>query len=75
LYYLNILIYDLEVYKMAIIVNKHRCPGNHSCPAVRVCPVNAIIQDGFKAPVIDEKKCINCKKCVMFCPMGAIQQA
>lgn len=58
---------------MKIIVDTHRCPQNHSCPAVRVCPVGAIIQNGFDAPTIDEKKCIKCKKCVMFCPMRAIQ--
>lgn len=57
---------------MAIAVSGIRCPGNHTCPAVRFCPVDAIIQDGYGKPKIDEEKCINCKKCIMFCPMGAI---
>jgi len=58
---------------MQITVDKNLCPQNHSCPSIRVCPVGAIIQTGFSAPVIDQEKCIKCKKCVMFCPMGAIQ--
>lgn len=55
-----------------IKVIKSRCPENHPCPAVRVCPVNAIKQNKFNAPEIDLEKCIDCKKCVRFCPMGAI---
>jgi Fe-S-cluster-containing hydrogenase component 2 len=58
---------------MKITVNEHRCPQNHPCPAVRVCPVDAITQKGFGLPVIDKEKCIKCKKCILFCPMGAIQ--
>lgn len=58
---------------MSIIVKQDRCPQNHACPAVRVCPVNALKQDGFNAPTVDKDKCINCKKCVMVCPMGALQ--
>ena len=58
---------------MKIIVDKNRCPQNHKCPAVKVCPVDAMTQEGFKAPTIDPEKCIECKKCVKFCPMGAIK--
>jgi len=58
---------------MNIVVAKSRCPQNHPCPSVKVCPVGAILQNGFSAPTIDEEKCIKCKKCVMFCPMGAIK--
>ena len=57
---------------MQMSVNKNRCPQNHKCPAIRVCPVGAIQQTGHGLPVIDQEKCIQCKKCVMFCPMGAI---
>ena len=56
---------------MAIKVDKSRCPQNHRCPAVHVCPVKAISQNGFSAPDVSEK-CINCNKCVNFCPMGAL---
>ena len=57
---------------MQIAVDKKFCPQNHSCPSIRVCPAGAIKQAGFNAPTIDEEKCIKCKKCVMYCPMGAI---
>jgi ferredoxin len=61
--------------KMAIIVDKNICPQNHPCPSVGVCPEDALIQHGFNAPVVDETKCIACKKCVSYCPMGAIKEA
>ncbi|MEA4813775.1 MAG: 4Fe-4S binding protein [Oscillospiraceae bacterium] len=55
-----------------LVVNKHRCPQNHPCPSVRVCPVGALSQSGFSAPVVDQDKCISCGKCVRFCPMRAL---
>ena len=57
---------------MNVKVLVKRCPQNHPCPAARICPVQAIAQKGFLAPVIDEDKCIKCGKCIKFCPMGAI---
>jgi len=53
-------------------INEHRCPANHPCPAVRVCPVKAISQKGFGLPSINTDVCINCGKCIKFCPMRAI---
>jgi Fe-S-cluster-containing hydrogenase component 2 len=58
---------------MKPIVIKNLCPQNHACPSVRVCPVNALIQKEYLAPVVDEAKCIGCGKCVRFCPKQAIQ--
>lgn len=58
---------------MAIQVVRYRCPQNHPCPSVRVCPVGALSQNGFAAPVVDESKCIDCGRCTSFCPMGALQ--
>ena len=58
---------------MKIVVDERNCPQNHPCPSIRVCPVNAITQVGYNAPVINEELCIKCKKCVMYCPMGAIK--
>nr|WP_083824315.1 4Fe-4S binding protein [Desulfosporosinus sp. OT] len=58
---------------MIISVDKNRCPQNHSCPAIQVCSVFAIRQYGFDAPNIDQEKCTKCKKCVKYCPMGALQ--
>jgi len=60
---------------MQITVNKSRCPQNHACPAINVCPVGAIIQNGYNAPTIDQDKCIQCKKCVIYCPMRALQES
>lgn len=57
---------------MSVKVIKNRCPQNHKCPSVRVCPVNALKQKGFSAPIVDEEACISCKKCTMYCPMGAL---
>ena len=55
---------------MAIQVNEKRCPQNHPCPAVRVCPVEAILQSGFSAPIVNQEVCIDCGKCIRYCPMG-----
>jgi len=58
---------------MAVKVIVEKCPQNHPCPAVTVCPVNALKQDGFAAPYVDESICIDCGKCVRVCPMGALK--
>lgn len=58
--------------EMNLVVKVNRCPQNHPCPSIRVCPVDALKQEGYKAPVVDMNKCIKCGKCVKFCPMGAI---
>lgn len=54
-------------------VNSLACPQNHRCPLLRVCPAGAISQQDFGLPVIDEEKCVDCGKCVRFCPMGAVE--
>ena len=56
--------------KLKILIEN--CPQNHKCPAVAICPVNALSQNGFEAPVIDENKCIRCGKCSNFCPKKAL---
>jgi formate hydrogenlyase subunit 6/NADH:ubiquinone oxidoreductase subunit I len=53
-------------------INIHRCPQNHYCPAVKVCPVDALSQDGYKAPTVDVAECIKCGQCVETCPTGAL---
>ena len=37
--------------KLKIIIEN--CPQNHKCPAVNVCPVGALSQKDFEAPIID----------------------
>lgn len=56
-----------------IIIDKNKCPQNHKCPAINFCPVQAITQNGFDLPIVNHELCINCKKCVRFCPGRAIQ--
>ncbi|MCR3922322.1 MAG: 4Fe-4S binding protein [Firmicutes bacterium] len=56
---------------MSIIVNLNLCPQNHACPAVTVCPEGALTQTRYNAPMIDGDKCIDCGKCVNYCPMRA----
>jgi ferredoxin len=58
---------------MSLIVNPAACPQNHRCPLINVCPENAISQNGFGLPEIDESKCIECMKCAGFCPMRAVR--
>ncbi len=53
---------------MSLKINGERCPKNHKCPAVNICPVGALSQDKFNAPVVDKDKCIRCGKCSNFCP-------
>ncbi len=57
---------------MAMIVNSSRCPQNHRCPILRLCPTNAISQDGYGLPMIDESKCTDCGKCVKYCGARAV---
>ncbi len=57
--------------KMLTLI-KSNCPQNHPCPAVRVCPVGALSQNNFEAPVIDHSKCVKCGKCSNFCPKKAL---
>lgn len=53
-------------------INISKCPQNHSCPTVNICPVNALSQTGYHAPIIDTQKCIGCGKCSSFCPKQAL---
>jgi len=57
---------------MALTINPLACPQNHRCPIVRICPVEAISQNGYGLPVINQEKCIACGKCKTYCPMHAV---
>lgn len=57
---------------MKVEVIKEKCPQNHHCPAVKICPVKALKQDNFSAPIIDHDICIKCGRCIIFCPMKAL---
>ena len=53
-------------------IRKENCPQNHKGPAVKACPVGALSQKDFEAPVIDYEKCISCGKCASVCPKKAL---
>jgi len=57
-----------------ITIDKNKCPQNHRCPSINVCPVGAISQNGFELPVINQELCVECGKCINFCPRKAIQK-
>lgn len=57
-----------------ILVISERCPQNHKCPLVKKCPEGTISQEGFKAPTIDQEKCIRCLICVKTCPYKVFEK-
>ena len=59
---------------VVIQVISEKCPQNHICPLVKKCPEGAINQEGFKAPTIDQEKCIRCLICVKTCPNKVFQK-
>lgn len=56
---------------MKQIINRNLCTGCTSC--MNICPKNAINfveeNDGFKYPIIDQAKCIDCGLCKKTCPV------
>lgn len=58
-----------------ITIDKNKCPQNHRCPSIAVCPVGAISQNGFELPIINQELCVECGKCIKFCPRKAIQKS
>jgi ferredoxin len=57
---------------MSLTVIPSHCPQNHRCPLIRVCQVEAISQNGYGLPLIDETKCTECGKCIKYCPTRAV---
>ncbi|MCJ7580909.1 MAG: 4Fe-4S binding protein [Candidatus Aminicenantes bacterium] len=51
---------------------KERCPQDHPCPLISACPVGAISQTGWGAPVVDHEKCIECGICTNSCPHSVL---
>lgn len=56
---------------MIEIIEKSKCSGCHSC--MNICSKNCISMDedeeGFRYPVIDKEKCIDCRLCEKRCPL------
>jgi TPP-dependent indolepyruvate ferredoxin oxidoreductase alpha subunit len=51
-----------------IKVIAEKCPQDHKCPMISRCRAKSISQEGFKAPVVDDEKCVECLLCVENCP-------
>lgn len=56
-----------------IKVIKSKCPQDHPCPLIGMCPVGAISQYEYDAPLVDQEKCIACGICVQNCAYGAFE--
>jgi len=54
-----------------VIIDAAKCPADHACPLLGICPVEAITQEGFAAPQIDQEKCIACGMCTSVCAFQA----
>ena len=57
-----------------IAVISEKCPQDHVCPMIRLCKQEAISQEGFQAPAIDDEKCIDCMVCVKKCPHNVFEK-
>lgn len=62
----------MQSNKIPVLFNrKEECCGCTACYAV--CPKKAIMmlpdEEGFEYPVINDKKCVCCKKCIKVCPI------
>lgn len=61
----------LEVVKNAQVSAPIQCRQCEDAPCAKSCPHNAIFKLG-NSMVVNEKKCIGCKNCMLACPFGAI---
>jgi Fe-S-cluster-containing hydrogenase component 2 len=48
------------------------CVQCEDAACMKVCPVGAVYRDEIGAVVVDQKKCIGCKMCMIACSMGNI---
>lgn len=61
----------LYIVKTPLVTMPIQCRQCEDAPCAKSCSVGAISQKD-NTIVIDEKKCIGCKNCLMACPFGAI---
>ncbi len=58
---------------MPVLINFKICDNAPECSGIAVCPTHALSYDeGKKAIVIDNTKCISCGQCMPQCPVSAI---
>ena len=61
---------------MVVLINFKICDNVKECSGIAVCPVSALTwDDKNKMIIIDDSKCILCKKCEDSCMVGAIKVA
>lgn len=61
---------------MSVLINFKICDNSRDCNGIRICPTGAFYWDGKRKTIaVDNKKCVNCKKCEESCPVGAIRVA
>ncbi len=61
---------------MAVLINFKICDNAKECNGIAVCPTGALSwNEKKKTIVIDNSKCISCKKCEKACMIGAIRVA
>lgn len=54
-----------------IVIREEYCSKINKCLAIEFCPVDAISHIPGELPRVDNQKCINCLKCLKFCPAFA----
>lgn len=59
---------------MALVINSEKCTQDHKCLMLNFCPAHAISQFEFETPVIDEKKCFECRNCTYYCTQNAVEK-
>ncbi len=51
------------------------CRHCDDAPCMAICPSNAITRDHEGAPILlDNRRCIGCRACILACPFGVIKQ-
>jgi len=61
---------------MPVLINFKICDNSKDCSGFEVCPVGVFYWDEKKKRIaVDNEKCINCGKCEVACPVGAIRVA
>ena len=57
---------------MALLIDPIKCTQDHKCLVLNFCPSLAISQIGYNMPIVDAKKCFECRNCTYYCPNEAI---
>jgi Fe-S-cluster-containing hydrogenase component 2 len=58
---------------MPVSVDKNICPHNHPCPLIRICPEGAISQFENGYPIVNDRLCVECGKCIKNCKLNAMK--